>query len=71
MNNRKIIIIVSGLFIVAIAYFSMEALSGLKQNSPKRPPVEKIRHVNATPVTRNFTHRRHDGRNAFPIPDLA
>jgi len=50
MNKRKAIIIVSGLAIVVFAYFSMEALSGLKQNPPKQPPVEKIRHVSAIPV---------------------
>lgn len=50
MNKRKTIIIVSGLAVVIFAYFSMEALSGLKKDPPRRPPVEKIRHVNATPV---------------------
>lgn len=50
MDKRKLIIIVSGIAIVAFSFFSMQWLSGMKKMPPKRPPKEIIRYVKAEPI---------------------
>ena len=47
MDKRKIIIVVSGIAIIAFSYFSMMWLSGMKRLPPKQPPKEVVRFVKA------------------------
>lgn len=51
MNKRKLIIILSGIGIVAFAYFSMQLLGSLKPQPTKRPQIEVVRYVKAEPVS--------------------
>lgn len=53
MNKRKIIIIISGIAIIAFAYFSMMFLGSMAPTPPKAPHTEVIRYVNAQPVKYN------------------
>lgn len=50
MDKRKIIIIVSGIAIVAFSFFSMQWLSGMKKQPTKRASKEVIRYVKAEPI---------------------
>jgi multidrug efflux pump subunit AcrA (membrane-fusion protein) len=50
MDKRKLIIIVSGIAIVAFSFFSMQWLSGMKKMPPKRAAKEVIRYVKAEPI---------------------
>lgn len=50
MTKRKIIIVLSGLGIVAFAFISMQLLASMKPTPPKRPPVEVVRYVKAESV---------------------
>ena len=50
MDKRKIIIITSGIAIVAFSFFSMQWLSGMKKQPPKRAAKEVIRSVKAEPI---------------------
>lgn len=56
MDKRKIIIIVSGITIVAFSFFSMQWLSGMKKMPPKRAPKEVIRYVKAEPIKYSDLH---------------
>lgn len=47
MDKRKIIIIVSGIAIIAFSFFSMQWLSGMKKLPPKQAPREVVRYVKA------------------------
>lgn len=53
MNKRKLIIILSGLAIIAFSFFSMSFLSGMKKDPPKSIPEEIVRFVKAAPI--NYT----------------
>jgi len=50
MDKRKLIIIISGIAIVAFSFFSMQWLSGMKKQPPKRAAKEVIRSVKAEPI---------------------
>ena len=50
MDKRKIIIIVSGLFIVIFSFLSMQWLTDLKQTPPRKPAEEVKRYVRADEV---------------------
>ena len=50
MDKRKLIIIISGIAIVAFSFFSMQWLSGMKKQPPKRAAKEIIRSVKAEPI---------------------
>ncbi|MBU2491568.1 MAG: efflux RND transporter periplasmic adaptor subunit [Bacteroidetes bacterium] len=50
MNKRKLIIILSGLAIIAFSFFSMSFLSGMKKDPPKSIPEEIVRFVKAAPI---------------------
>ena len=50
MDKRKLIIIVSGIVIVAFSFFSMQWLSGMKKLPPKRAAKDIIRYVKAEPI---------------------
>ncbi|MBU0475351.1 MAG: HlyD family efflux transporter periplasmic adaptor subunit [Bacteroidetes bacterium] len=50
MDKRKPIIIISGIAIVAFAYFSMQLLGGMKQTPPRKPAEVVDRYVKAETV---------------------
>jgi multidrug efflux pump subunit AcrA (membrane-fusion protein) len=48
--NKKLIIILAGLGVLIFAVAAMLFFINLKEDTPRRPPVEKIRAVNAEPI---------------------
>ncbi len=50
MDKRKIIIVVSGIAIIAFSFFSMQWLSGMKKLPPKQPQREVVRYVKADEI---------------------
>ncbi|MCF6271465.1 MAG: HlyD family efflux transporter periplasmic adaptor subunit [Melioribacteraceae bacterium] len=50
MDNRKVIIIVSGISIVLFSFFSMQWLSGMKKMPPRKPAKEVARYVKTEKV---------------------
>ncbi|VAX24808.1 hypothetical protein MNBD_IGNAVI01-1690 [hydrothermal vent metagenome] len=50
MDKRKLIIIISGIAIIAFSFFSMQWLGDMKKRPPKRPSKEIIRSVNADQI---------------------
>lgn len=50
MDKRKLIIIVSGITIIAFSFLSMQWLGNIKKRPPKRPSKEIIRSVNADQI---------------------
>jgi len=66
MDKRKLIIIISGIVIVAFAFFSMQWLGGLKESSVRKPVEPVQRYVKAESVKYNnvFTSIEAMGRVA-------
>lgn len=50
MDKRKIIIVVSGIAIIAFSFISMQWLSGMKKLPPKQPQREVVRYVKADEI---------------------
>jgi len=50
MKKQKYVIIISGIVIIVVAFFSMIWLSGLKEEPRKLPPREIVRFARAVPV---------------------
>ncbi len=48
--NKKLIIILAGVGIIVSAFAIMIVFINFKQDPPKRPPIEKVRAVNAEPI---------------------
>ncbi len=48
--SKKLKIIISAAFIILVAFFSMNVLSGMKKDPPKRPQAEVVRYVKAEQV---------------------
>lgn len=53
MDKRKLIIIISGIAIIAFSYFSMQMLGGMKQTPPRKPAESVERYVKAETVKYN------------------